>query len=163
MNSVVLVDKGIELKAEAEAFYASSGAVLLTNFMQTDDCMGDALRGQSKGKSQLKFTLNSNGLVNNGIEFKAEADAFDASSGAVSLTNNMQTDDCVGDAFRGHIIVAIGQMVSEEGLQALTAGCPGLQCMVREVAFRQLMPAALVCSAWTLRITSWSARRTFRH
>ncbi len=51
--------------------------------------------------SQLKFTLNSDGLVNKGIEFKAEAEAFDASSGAALLTNIMQTEGCMDDALRG--------------------------------------------------------------
>ncbi len=45
--------------------------------------------------------MNSDGLVYKGIEFKAEAEAFDASSGAVLPTNIMQTEDCVGDALRG--------------------------------------------------------------
>ncbi len=64
--------------------------------------MGDALRGQGKGKGQLKLILNSDGiLVKKVIDFKAEAEAFDASSGAVSLTNIMQTEDCLGEALRG--------------------------------------------------------------
>ena len=35
-------------KAEAETFDASSGAVSLTDIMQTGDCMGEAFRGQGK-------------------------------------------------------------------------------------------------------------------
>jgi hypothetical protein len=49
--------------------------------MQTEECMGDALRGQGRGKSQLKLALNSDGmLVNKGIDFKTEAEAFEATS-----------------------------------------------------------------------------------
>ncbi len=51
---------------------------MLTNIVQTEDCMGDALRGQGQGKGQLKLTLNSDGLVYKGIESKSEAEAFDA-------------------------------------------------------------------------------------
>ncbi len=101
MNSDVLVDKGIKFKTEAEAFGASSGAVSLTNITQTEDCVGEALRGQGNGKGQLKFTLNSDGLVNEGIDFKAEAEASDASCGAVLLTNIMHIEGCIGDALRG--------------------------------------------------------------
>ncbi len=103
LNSDGLVKKGIEFKAGAEAFDVTSGAVLLTIIMQTEDCMGDALRGQGKGKGkgQLKFTLNSDGLVNEGIELKAEAEAFDGSSDAMLITNIMQTEGCMGDALWG--------------------------------------------------------------
>ncbi len=45
MKTDGLVSKGSELKSEAESFDASSGAVLPTNIMQTEDCVGDALRG----------------------------------------------------------------------------------------------------------------------
>ena len=52
--------------------------------------MGEALRGQGKGKGQLKLTLNSDGiLVTKVIDFKAEAEAFDVSSGAAALTEAM--------------------------------------------------------------------------
>ena len=64
MNSDGLVNKGIEVKAEAEAFDASSGAALLTNLLQTEDGVGDALRGQG----QLKLTLNSDIVVNKGTQ-----------------------------------------------------------------------------------------------
>ncbi len=61
-----------------------------------------ALRGQGEGKSQLKVTLNSDGLaskiVKKGIVCEADAEIFDTSPGAVP--QNMQTDDCVGDALR---------------------------------------------------------------
>ncbi len=52
---------------------------------------------------RLKFTLTSGAFVSKGIGFKAEAEAFDASSGAVLLTNIMQTEDCVGDALQGAV------------------------------------------------------------
>ena len=31
--------------------------------VQTEDCMGDALRGQGEGKSQLKLALHSDGML----------------------------------------------------------------------------------------------------
>ncbi len=94
----ILVKKVIDFTAEAEAFDALSAAVSLTDIMQTGDCMGEALRGQGKGKGQLELTLNSDGiLVKKVIDFKAEAFA-----GAVSLTDIMQTEVCRDDALRRH-------------------------------------------------------------
>ncbi len=55
--------KVIDCMVQAVAFDASSTAVLLTNIMQAEDCMGEALRGQGEGKGQLKCILNSDGLV----------------------------------------------------------------------------------------------------
>ncbi len=49
--------KVIDCKAEAEAFDASPDAVPLTHIEQTDDCMGDALRGQGAEPNQLRLTL----------------------------------------------------------------------------------------------------------
>ncbi len=96
--------KVIDCKAEAEPFAASSGAVSLTDIMQTEDCMGAALRGQGKGKGQLKLTFNSDGiLVNQVIDFKAGAEAVDASSGAVSLTENAWAMPCGGRETEGVI------------------------------------------------------------
>ncbi len=77
MNSDGLVNEGIQFKAEAEAFDASSGAVLLTNNMQTEGCVGDDLRGQGKDLCQLELTLN--GMLVKKVDFKAEAESFDAS------------------------------------------------------------------------------------
>ncbi len=74
----------------------------LTDITQTGDCMGEALREQGKCKGRLKLTLNSDGvLAKQVIDFKIEAEAFDASPGAASLTNIAQTGDCVGDDLRG--------------------------------------------------------------
>ena len=42
-----IAQKDIDCKAEAEAFDASSGAVSRTCYLQTGDCMGDALREQA--------------------------------------------------------------------------------------------------------------------
>ncbi len=80
-----IVKEVSDREAEVEIFVASPGPVPQT--MQTADCVGDALRGQGKGRSQLKLTLNSDGLVNKIVqevtEFEAEAEIFDASPGAV--------------------------------------------------------------------------------
>ncbi len=46
----LLVNKGMVLNAEAEAFDTLSGAVLPTNNTQTDDCMGDAWWGQGRAR-----------------------------------------------------------------------------------------------------------------
>ncbi len=41
----------IEFKAEAESCGASSGAVLLTNNMRTEGCVGGALRGRAGARA----------------------------------------------------------------------------------------------------------------
>ena len=69
-----------------------------------------------------------------------------------------------------HIVVANCQLVSEEGLQARNAGCPGWQRMdaancqlVSKEGLQARILTARVCSAWTLRVASWSERRAFMH
>ncbi len=53
----------------------------------------------------MRLTFHDNALdveiAKNVIDRKADAETFDASSGAVSLTSIMQTGGCVGDALRG--------------------------------------------------------------
>jgi hypothetical protein len=116
-----------EAKAEAAAFDASSSAVLLTNVMQSEVCMGDALRGHCAEPSQLKLALNSVGIfVKCVIDVKAEAAAFDASSGAVLLKNIMQSEDCMGDALRGQVVEPsqLELTLISDGIMQ-TVGCMG--------------------------------------
>ncbi len=85
-------------KAEAEAFVLLSSAVPRASIMQTEDCVGNALRLHDKCKDQPEFNLQV-------IECKAEAKILDASSGAAAQTNIMQTGEvherCLAGAGQG--------------------------------------------------------------
>ncbi len=74
-----------------------------------------------------RLTFHDNALdveiAQKDIDCKAEAEAFDASSGAVSRTCNLQTGDCMGDASReqGTVPSQLQLTVDSDGTRGFSA------------------------------------------
>ncbi len=103
MSAEGIVNNIIDCKADARILDASSCAAPLANIMQTGDCMDEALREQAKDASQPKLILNAEGIVNKTIDCKADAETFEASSGAVPPTSTMHPGDCMDQALRDQV------------------------------------------------------------
>ncbi len=150
-SDTALANKGIHFKSEAEAFDASNGAVLPTNIMQTEDCVGHALRGQGKGKGkgQLRFSRNCDGMqVNRGIDFEAEAEAFDSSSGAglptiIRQTEQMQPQQAAGRHSRRAQRAEKGQQkLQKRQLQHQPQQLQNISALMRQLAEAKVAAAA---------------------